>query len=408
MRKEDPILIRTYKQEGELEIWKKNKSSHYALLKIFPICRWSGQLGPKQKEGDGQAPEGYYTITAGQMNPNSHYHLAFNTGYPNAYDRAHGRTGAYLMVHGNCLSIGCYAMSDQQIEEVYALVREAHAAGQTAVQMQAFPFRFTPQNMAHHRLDPNMPFWENLKEGADRFDIAKQEPRVSVCDGRYAFSRVGDSAQNCGREANPDLARKVAEKNKADTAKVAALVAKGEPAVAFAYEDGGQHAFFWGKLRPELLIAPGPVIRLVDASGAPTAFAASAEGGDENSIAVAVRKAKSLAVATTEAASSQGDDGKPPPSTVGGQAVTTNPAPTPLASAGEGAVADLSGKSNNGAAPPVAPSPARKAVSERYGNSSTVALAIGLILGLAAGVMHILRRRRTVRSLKEEPVFRQP
>jgi len=301
-------------------------------------------------------------------------------------------------------------MSDQQIEEIYALVREAHAAGQTAVQMQAFPFRFTPENMSRHRLDPNMPFWENLKEGADRFDIAKQEPRVSVCGGRYAFSRVGDSAQNCGREANPDLARKVAEKNKADSAKVAALVAKGEPAAAFAYEDGGQHAFFRDKLRPELLIAPGPVIRLVDAGGAPTAFVAGAEGGDENSIAVAVRKAKSLAVATTEAASSQGDDSKPPsplPSTTGGQAVTTNPAPTPgsisAASTGEGAVADLSGKSDNEvAAPPIAPSPARKAVSERYGNSSTVALAIGLILGLAAAVMHILRRRRTVKDLKEE------
>ena len=407
MRKEDPILIRSYKQEGELEIWKKNRNGHYALLKVFPICRWSGQLGPKQKEGDGQAPEGFYAITPAQMNPNSNYHLAFNTGYPNAYDRAHGGTGSYLMVHGDCQSIGCYAMSDQQIEEIYALVREAHAAGQQAVQMQAFPFRFTPQNMAVHRLDPNMPFWENLKEGADRFDIAKEEPRISLCDGRYAFDRVGSSDQNCGREANPDLVRKVAEKTKADNMKVAALVAKGEPAVAFAYVDGGQNAYFRNKIRPELLVATGPIIRLMDASGVPTAFAVSAAGGDESSIVAAVRNVKFLSVVMTEAASSPRDNSKPAspsPSTAGRQAAVTAPAPTPPTPGSE--VAHLSGKSDNGvAAPPVAPSPpARQTLYERYGSFTTIAtaLAIGLILALAATVMRILRRKRTVRDLKEE------
>ena len=398
MRKEAPILIRSYKQEGELEIWKKNKSGHYALLKVFPICRWSGQLGPKHVKGDGQAPEGYYTITPGQMNPNSSYHLAFNTGYPNAYDRAHGGTGSLLMVHGNCLSIGCYAMSDQQIEEIYALVREAHAAGQTAVQMQAFPFRFTPQNMAHHRLDPNMPFWENLKDGADRFDITKQEPRVSVCDGRYAFDRVGASAQNCGREANLDLARKVAEKRKADSAKVAVLVANGEPAVAFAYEYGGQNAYFRDKLRPEFLIPPGPVVRLVDASGASTAFAVSSAGSDEDSIAEAARKAKSLALAMTEMASSQRDNANLPspiPSTIGEQVAATNPVPTLPEPAGEKTVADLSGKPDHGVTAPSSPAP--KTLFERQAYSAKIALAIGLMLALAATVMRISRRRRVVR-----------
>jgi len=387
MRKEDPVLIRSYKQEGELEIWKKNRSGRYALLKVFPICRWSGQLGPKQKEGDGQSPEGFYAITPAQMNPNSNYHLAFNTGYPNAYDNAHGATGSYLMVHGNCLSVGCYAMSDQQIEEIYALVREAHTAGQKAVQMQAFPFRFTPQNLARHRLDLNMSFWENLKEGADRFDIAKDEPRVGVCDGRYTFDRVGDSAQNCGREAIPDLARKVAEKRTADSAKVAALIVKGEPALAFIYENGGQNAYFRDKLSPEPLIAAGPVIWPMDAKSATTIVVRTA-GGDEDSIAAAVRKINSY------------------PATAGEQVAAISPAPTPHPSDSEQTVAPTSGKPPDGAtAPPVAPSSPRKTVSERHGDSAAVALAVGSIIGLIvslAALMRILQRRGTVSDLKEE------
>jgi murein L,D-transpeptidase YafK len=388
MRKEDPVLIRSYKQEGELEIWKKNKSGHYALLKIFPICRWSGQLGPKQKEGDGQAPEGFYAITPAQMNPNSNYHLAFNTGYPNAYDRAHGATGLYLMVHGNCLSVGCYAMSDQQIEEIYALVREAHTAGQKAVQMQAFPFRFTPQNLARHRRDTNTPSWENLQEGADRFDIAKDEPRVGVCDGRYTFDRVGDSAQNCGREANPDLARKVAEKRESDSAMVAALIAKGEPALAFIYENGGQNAYFRDKLSPELLIAAGPVIWPMDAKSATTTIVVRTAGGDEDSIAAAIRKINSLPATTVE------------------QVATASPAPTPHPSASEQIVASTSDKPPDGvAAPPVAPSSPRKTASERHGDSTTVAVAVGSIIGLIVSLtalMRILRRRGTITDLKEE------
>ena len=114
-----PILIRTYKKEAELEVWKKGKDGRFALLKSFPICRWSGQLGPKLRQGDRQAPEGFYTVTPGQMNPDSANYLAFDTGYPNDYDRAHGRTGAYLMVHGSCSSAGCYAITDAAIAELY-------------------------------------------------------------------------------------------------------------------------------------------------------------------------------------------------------------------------------------------------------------------------------------------------
>ena len=148
MDKDSPILVRVFKQESELEVWKQDRSGRYALLKTYPICRWSGELGPKFKEGDRQAPEGFYTITPAQMNPNSQYYLSFDLGYPNAYDRSHGRTGAHLMVHGDCSSRGCYSMTDEAIAEIYALVRESFAGGNPVVQLQIYPFRMTPQRLA--------------------------------------------------------------------------------------------------------------------------------------------------------------------------------------------------------------------------------------------------------------------
>src|SRR5919112_3961087 len=160
----DPILVRAYKKESEMEVWKRGPDGKYAHLKTYPICRWSGQLGPKVREGDRQVPEGFYTITPGQMNPNSAYYLSFNVGYPNALDRAQGYTGGSIMVHGACSSAGCFSMTDAQIEEIYAIAREAFAGGQRAIQMQSYPFRMTPENLAKHRLDPNMAFWRQLKE----------------------------------------------------------------------------------------------------------------------------------------------------------------------------------------------------------------------------------------------------
>ena len=124
MDPQSPILVRLFKQEAELEVWKQDKTGRFALLTTYPICRWSGDLGPKVKEGDRQAPEGFYNITPAQMNPESQFYLSFNMGYPNAYDRSLGRTGAHLMVHGDCSSRGCYAMTDEQISEIYALGRD--------------------------------------------------------------------------------------------------------------------------------------------------------------------------------------------------------------------------------------------------------------------------------------------
>ena len=163
------MLVRLFKQEAELEVWKQDRSGKFALLKTYPICRWSGDLGPKVKEGDRQAPEGFYSIGPGQMNPQSAYYLSFNMGYPNAFDKALGRTGSQLMVHGDCSSRGCYAMTDEQISEIYTLGRESFFGGQRAFQVQAYPFRMTPVNMARHRNNPNMPFWEDDQAGLRSF-----------------------------------------------------------------------------------------------------------------------------------------------------------------------------------------------------------------------------------------------
>src|SRR4029077_679994 len=123
-----------------------------------------------------------------QMNPKSKYYLAFNIGYPNAFDRAWGRTGAELMVHGDCSSRGCYAMTDEQIGEIYALGRESFFGGQRAFQVQAYPFRMTSANMAKHRNNPNMPFWRMIKQGYDAFEVTKLEPKVDFCEKRYVFN----------------------------------------------------------------------------------------------------------------------------------------------------------------------------------------------------------------------------
>jgi murein L,D-transpeptidase YafK len=217
-----PILIRIFKEESVLEVWKEDRAGKYKLLEEYEICAWSGELGPKFKEGDRQAPEGFYTVTRGLMNPNSSYHLAFNLGFPNTFDRSHGRTGSHLMVHGDCSSAGCYAMEDDQIEEIYALAREAFAGGQRAFQVQAFPFRMTPENMARHKDNEHFAFWEMLKEGSDHFEVTKQPPRIDVCDRRYVFNAVANGGSFVPTAACPaysvraDIARLVADKRAND------------------------------------------------------------------------------------------------------------------------------------------------------------------------------------------------
>lgn len=248
MNPSDPIFIRIFKQESELEVWKRARNGEYALLKTYPMCRWSGKLGPKKREGDRQAPEGVYTVTPALMNPKSQYYLSFNLGYPNPLEAAQGYTGSALMVHGACTSAGCFAMTDSGVAEIYAVAREAFNGGQGSFQVQALPFRMTPANLAKHRDNPNMAFWRNLKEGSDHFDIARQPPTVAACARKYVFNaKAGGTFDPAGAcpsyEVEPTIATKVAEKRKADEAAVAALVAA--PAAApLAYADGGMHPDF--------------------------------------------------------------------------------------------------------------------------------------------------------------------
>lgn len=235
-----PILMRSFKKESEIEVWKRKPDGQYAHLKTYPMCRWSGQLGPKMREGDRQAPEGFYSVTPASMNPNSSLFLSFDLGYPNAYDRSHGRTGSHLMVHGSCTSRGCFAMSDEAIAEVYAIARESFAGGQRAFQFQSYPFRMTAENLAKHRADPNIAFWKNLKEGSDHFEVTASEPTVTVSAGRYAFA-ISDEQDGTGI---PPASSAIAEKRRKDEREAAELVAKGTPAVRIVYEDGGGHQSF--------------------------------------------------------------------------------------------------------------------------------------------------------------------
>ena len=246
MSQNDPILVRAYKKEAEMEVWKRGANGQYALLKTFPICRWSGQLGPKTKQGDRQAPEGFYTVTPGQMNPNSSYYLSFDTGYPNAYDRANGRTGNYIMVHGTCSSSGCFAMTDESMGEIYALARDSFAGGQRAFQFQSYPFRMTAANVAKFRNDPNAPFWKNLKEGSDYFEALREEPRVGLCGTKYVFGGADAAAGSCSPKVEPQ----VAEKRERDNREIAELIAKGTPATRLVYDDGSQNPVFRGAQTP--------------------------------------------------------------------------------------------------------------------------------------------------------------
>ena len=182
----DPLFIRIFKEESLLEVWIRT-GIEYQHLKDYAICAYSGYLGPKLKEGDRQAPEGFYKVKKHQLNPNSKFHLSFNLGYPNKYDRAHKRTGSFLMVHGNCVSDGCYAMTDDKIEEIYALVENALQKGQKYVQVYAYPFRMTEENMALFSDNEWYDFWVNLKEGYDYFEAEKLPPLVKVENKQYTI-----------------------------------------------------------------------------------------------------------------------------------------------------------------------------------------------------------------------------
>ena len=184
------------------------------------------------------------------MNPNSSQYLAINTGFPNAYDRANGRTGAFLMIHGGCSSAGCYAMTDEQIAEIYALAREAFFGGQKSFQLQAYPFRMSPLNVARHRNSPHMGFWKMIKQGYDHFEVTHLEPTVDVCDKNYVFGAESmDSFSSAGRcpgyRMPEDIVASVRDKQRRDEIETAELIIRGTPIVPVTTSlDGGINPTF--------------------------------------------------------------------------------------------------------------------------------------------------------------------
>jgi len=307
MSKESPILVRLFKEESELEVWKEDNSGRFELLKSYPICRWSGELGPKIKEGDRQAPEGFYAITPGLMNPNSSYYLAIDTGCPNAYDRANGRTGDFLMIHGDCSSRGCYAMTDEQIAEIYALARESFFGGQRSFQIQAYPFRMTALNMAKHRDSPHMAFWKMIKEGYDHFEVTHQEPKVDVCEKRYVFDAAAPNHSSVPLRFNPtakcptyevpqEIATPVREKQHRDDVQVAELISRGTPTVPVRTgTDGGMNPVFLAAVqahggtdsRIESSSLPGSIPANIRPPGPPTPEGPTGSTGTTMSLASA-------------------------------------------------------------------------------------------------------------------------
>jgi murein L,D-transpeptidase YafK len=390
MEKESAILVRIFKEEAELEVWKEDKTGRFALLRTYPICRWSGDLGPKIKEGDRQAPEGFYPITPGLMNPNSNYYLAINTGFPNAYDRANGRTGGFLMIHGDCSSRGCYAMTDEQIAEIYALARESFFGGQKSFQIQAYPFRMTPLNMAKHRNSPHMAFWKMIKQGYDAFEVTHLEPKVDVCERHYVFnaetSAKFSAADKCPAFKVPeDIAIAVRDKQRRDEIQTAELINRGTPAApARMNVDGGMNPTFLSAVK----FHGGPGATIHTAAGTipphvnPPAEPAETTTGSFLSLASADSKPAPAPRSSVQVASasssggiggffsnlfgSKGDDQKTEPAEV--SAPKTKPTAKPSQTAVAGAIRPKSepqpAETKTAAKPQPAPPPRQEASAE--------------------------------------------
>ena len=271
-----PILVRVFKEEAELEVWKQDTTGRFQILKTYPICRWSGDLGPKLWEGDRQTPEGFYRVTPELMNPHSSFYLSMNIGYPNGFDKANKRDGSLLMIHGDCWSVGCFAMTDEQMSEIYSLARDSFLGVQRSFQVQAYPFRLTPANLARHRNNPNLDFWKMLKIGNDHFETTQIEPKVSVCNRQYVFD--AQSPPNSAKPlafnpagkcpafvVNPNIARRALEKQRADELELARLLKDQDnvpPALIYSELDGGMNKVFLARFAYRVT----PSLRLPEAS----------------------------------------------------------------------------------------------------------------------------------------------
>lgn len=194
------VFIRIFKAESQLELWMRN-GDRFVLLDTYPICHWSGTIGPKLQEGDKQNPEGFYKIRRRHLHLAGRWPRSLNLGFPNPFDKSQDRTGSYILLHGGCSSTGCFAMTDPVMQEIYGLTEKALRAGQEVVNIHVFPFRMTDTNLDKYAGSEWGDFWLNLKEGYDAFEATHVPPRIGVCDKRYVV-----------QDAQPGETRNVAVK----------------------------------------------------------------------------------------------------------------------------------------------------------------------------------------------------
>ena len=212
-----PVMIRIFKAESELEVWMR-RSERFELLAVYAICKWSGTLGPKMSEGDRQSPEGFYSIGTSQLHKKGRWPRSLDIGFPNTFDRAHERTGSYILVHGGCTTTGCYAMTNPVMEEIYALSEAALRAGQDRIPVHVFPFRMTSVNVDAYVESAWSSFWASLKSGYDLFELTRTPPQVAVCEKQYVVTEPGtvlpDGCVDNESQVSPPVpeARKIVQK----------------------------------------------------------------------------------------------------------------------------------------------------------------------------------------------------
>ena len=190
------LFIRVFKQEKVLEVWTFAASdSNFKKVRDYAICRTSGNLGPKRREGDLQIPEGFYHID--RFNPKSSFYLSLGINYPNRSDQILGKKGDLggdIFLHGGCVTVGCIPITDDYIKEVYWLAAQATSNGQAKIPVHIFPTKLDIDKIKQLKKkyatqETLIKFWENLQTGYQWFEKHRNLPKISVnSDGIYQFS----------------------------------------------------------------------------------------------------------------------------------------------------------------------------------------------------------------------------
>jgi murein L,D-transpeptidase YafK len=272
LRVGDQLFIRIFKAESELEIWMK-RGPTFVLLDIYPMCHWSGTIGPKVNEGDKQSPEGFYTVGRKQLHLFGRHPRSLDLGFPNALDQALNRTGSFILIHGGCSSVGCFAMTNTVTAEVYDLTEKALKAGQDRVHVHVFPFRMTEANLAGYQNNPWIGFWRNLKQGYDAFEQTRLPPRVGICGKNYTVMRAPPAEAGDAGPLAPCGDSRAATPQASFPSTVPALnpVSTGAPlAVPASAATSSQRSELLPRLQPTSALTPSSLIDQLSDPQSPT------------------------------------------------------------------------------------------------------------------------------------------